>query len=138
MVVIVNADELKEYIIESDCVEQILLALECHGIKSYPTEWRAALPNGRNKTAVCVKKDSLSMSIRSSEGKKQGDIFTLVMEIRNISFGKANKYIHNLLGLEYSYNKDKKEEKKDPLAIFKKIKRQRYTIDKDMPVYDDT
>ena len=104
----------------------------------YTSEWRAALPDGKNKTAVCVKKDSLSMSIRSSEGKKQGDIFTLVMEIKNISFGKANQYIHNLLGLEYSYNKDKKEEKKDPLAIFKRIKRQRYAIDKDIPVYDDS
>lgn len=134
-----NADELKEYIIENNCVEQILLALECHGIKSYPTEWRAALPQGTNKTAICVKKDTLSVSIRNSDGQKHGDIFTLVMTIRGIQFGKANRYLHDVLGLKYSYNKkDNKESKKDPLAIFKKIKRQRYIIDKNMPVYDDS
>lgn len=134
----INADELKDYIIENNCIEQILLSLECHGLHEYQSEWRAALPQGNNKTAICVKKDSLSVSIRSSEENKHGDIFTLVMTLRNISFGKANKYIHKILGLNYSYSKNDKEEKYDPLAIFKKIKRQRYMIDKDVPIYDET
>lgn len=113
--------------------------MECHGLREYPTEWRAALPQGNNKTAICVKKDTLSVAIRSSEENKRGDIFTLVMTIKGISFGKANKYLHNILGLKYSYSKsDNKDNKKDPLAIFKKVKRQRYTIDKDVPVYDDS
>lgn len=115
-----------------------MLALECHGIKEYPTEWRAALPQGTNKTAVCVKKDTLSVAIRSSEENKHGDIFTLVMTIKKISFGKANKYLHKILGLKYLYNNKKEVTKKDPLAIFKKIKRRKYTIDKDVPVYDDS
>lgn len=115
-----------------------MLALECHGIKSYPTEWRAALPKGTNKTAVCVKKDTLSVAIRSSEENKHGDIFTLVMTIKKISFGKANKYLHKILGLKYQFNSKKEISKKDPLAIFKKIKRRKYTIDKEIPVYDDS
>lgn len=115
-----------------------MLALECHGIKSYPTEWRAALPQGTNKTAVCVKKDTLSVAIRSSEENKHGDIFTLVMTIKKISFGKANKYLHKILGLKYQFNSKKEISKKDPLAIFKKIKRRKYTIDKEIPVYDDS
>lgn len=120
-------------------MEQILLDLECHGLHEYPTEWRAALPQGTNKTAICVKKDTLFTSIRNSDGNKRGDIFTLVMTIKNISFGKANKHIHNVLGLKYSYSKtDKKEDNKDPLAIFKKVKRHKYTIDTDIPVYDDS
>ena len=115
-----------------------MLALECHGIKSYPTEWRAALPQGTNKTAVCVKKDTLSVAIRSSEENKHGDIFTLVMTIKKISFGKANKYLHKILGLKYQFNSKAEISKKDPLAIFKKIKRRKYTIDKEIPVYDDS
>lgn len=115
-----------------------MLALECHGIKEYPTEWRAALPQGTNKTAVCVKKDTLSVAIRSSEENKHGDIFTLVMTIKKISFGKANKYLHKILGLKYSFENKKEITKRDPLAIFKKIKRRKYTIDKDVPVYDDS
>ena len=79
-------------------MEQILLALDCHGIKSYDKEWRAALPQGTNKTAICINKENLSVVIRSSEGKKFGDIFTLSMILKNISFGGANKYLHEVLG----------------------------------------
>lgn len=104
----------------------------------YPTEWRAALPQGTNKTAICVKKDCLSSAIRSADGNKRGDIFTLVMAVKGISFGKSNKYIHEVLGLKYTYSSNSKEVKNDPLAIFKKVKRKRYTIDKDIPVYDDS
>ena len=135
----INANELKEYIIENNCVEQILISLECHDIKSYSAEWRAALPQGTNKTAICIKKDTLSVAIRSSEINEHGDIYTLVMSIKNISFGKAVKYLHEILGLKYSYQKNNdKDNKKDPLAIFKKVKRQRYIIDKDIPIYDNS
>ena len=113
--------------------------MECHDLHEYSTEWRAALPQGTNKTAVCVKKDNLSVNIRNSEGSKRGDIFTLVMTLKDISFGKANKFIHETLGLKYSYNKNKDDsEKRDPLAVFKKVKRRRHVIDKDVPTYDDS
>lgn len=139
MVSIINADELKEYIIENDYVEKILDSLECHDIKEYSTEWRAGLPNGHNKTAICIKKDTLSSVIRNKDGCKTGDIFTLVMLIKNISFGKANRYIHKILGLKYQYTKKKEEtEKSDPLQIFKKVKRRRYRVNIDIPIYDDS
>ena len=113
--------------------------MECHDLKEYDKEWRAALPQGTNKTALCVKKDNLSIVIRNSEGSKHGDIFTLVMTLKNISFGKANKYIHEILGLKYSFSKKQENENiKDPLAVFKKVKRQRHVIDKDIPTYDDS
>lgn len=113
--------------------------MECHSLREYQSEWRAALPQGNNKTAVCVKKDALSVDIRNSEGNKHGDIFTLVMIIKGLSFGKANKYLHNILGLKYSYSKNNdQKDKKDPLAIFKRVKRQRYIINKDIPIYDDS
>ncbi len=114
-------------------------SLGCHDIKEYQGEWRAALPEGTNKTAVCVKKNNLSSAIRCAGGNKMGDIFTVVMDIKNLSFGKANKYIHKLLGLNYTYkSSNKDEEKNDPLQIFKKVKRKRHTLDKDIPIYDDS
>lgn len=69
-----------------------------------------------------------------------GDIFTLVMEIKGISFGKANKHIHKLLGLSYTYSSKEKEEeeKNDPLQIFKKVKKKRHILDKDVPIYDES
>ena len=120
----INANDLKEYIVENNCVPTILESLGCHDIKEYRAEWRAALPNKENKTAVCVKKDTLSSAIRTSEGSTKGDIFTVVMDIKNISFGKANRYLHKILRLVYSYDsKSDNENKPDPLQIFKKIKR---------------
>lgn len=114
--------------------------MECHDIKEYPTEWRAALPQGTNKTAVCIKKDNLSTAIRNKDGSKIGDIFTLIMEIDNVSFGKANRIVHEILGLKYKFDKTSniEETKNDPLQIFKKVKRHRYTIDKDIPTYDES
>lgn len=113
--------------------------LECHNLKEYNTEWRCALPNEENKTAICVKKDTLSSVIRNRNGTNSGDIFTLVMYIKNISFGQANKYIHNVLGLKYEFNKTtEKTNKIDPLSIFKKVKKSRCIVNKDFPVYDDS
>lgn len=98
------------------------------------------MPEKRNKTAVCIKKDSLSVAIRTENGSVLGDIFTLVMEIKNISFGKANKFIHKILGLKYEFKTKKSKEdieKKDPLQIFKKVKRHKHIVNKDIPVYDN-
>lgn len=135
-----NADDLKEYIIDNNYIVQILEALECHGIKEYSDEYRAALPQGTNKTAVCVKKSNLSSAIRSSDGNKSGDIFTLVMNIKGCNFGQANKYLHQVLGIKYEYGKNKKEEiKSDPLQVFKKVKRKKHYIDmNDIKTYDDS
>lgn len=133
----INADKLKEYIIENDYIEKILNELECHDIKEYQTEWRAGLPGGTNKTAVCIKKDTLSTAIRNKDGNINGDIFTLVMKIKNISFGKANRYIHKCLGLTFSFTKVQTNENYDPLRIFKKVKRKKHYLDEDIPVYKE-
>ena len=135
-----NANELKQYIIDNECVEQILDNLGCHDIKIYNTEYRAAMPNKKNNTAVTVKKDTLFTAIRTSDVSTKGDIFTLVMTIKGISFGEANRYLHNLLGIKYSFNsKEEKTDRIDPLEIFKKIKRCRHNANKDdVEIYDET
>ena len=102
-----NANDLKEYIIDNNLVQQILESLDCEHIKEYDKEWRSALPQKSNKTAVCVKKDTLKVNIRSGEGNECGDIYTLVMHIKNISFGKSVKYLHDVLGLKYEFNNTK-------------------------------
>lgn len=134
----ITANDLKQYIIDGNYIEKILDSLGCHEIHEYPTEWRAALPRKQNKTAVCVKKDTLSASIRSSEGNVHGDIFTLVMTIKKVSFGKSNKYLHELFNLKYSFNNKETSIKKDPLELFKKIKRGKTVVNHDIPVYDDS
>ena len=119
-----NVNELKEYIINNNKISLILEKVGCHSIKEYKTEYRAALPGKKNPTAVTVKKENLFTAVNSSDLNFTGDIFVLVMELNKITFGKANKLVHEYLGLNYSFKANKKETNTpDVLDVFKKIKR---------------
>jgi len=132
--------DLKEYIIENDKIEYILSELGCHNIKPFLKEYRCGLPNHNSNNNVVIKNETLSIKVYTSESEtKHGDIITLVMFIKELSFVEANKYLHNLLSLDYKFKyKEKKEEKIDPLNVFKKVKRKRYVINvDDIELYDD-
>ena len=134
-----NANELKQYIIDNNKISLVLEKVGCHGIKEYNTEYRAALPNKTNTTAVTVKKDTLFTAINSSDITAMGDIFILVMKLQNVTFGKANKIIHQYLGIKYQYKKkETDEEKQDILDIFKKVKKSKCVVNRDIEVYDDS
>ena len=141
-----TAIELIEYVINNNLINVIIDNLGCHDLKEYSTELRCGLPGHKNKTSIAIKKDTLKIKIfQSDSGIIYGDIITLVMHIKNISFVEANKYLHKLLGLKYQYkntknkDKDKQEEKQDPLEIFKKIKRKRKCVNiADIEIYDNT
>lgn len=117
-----DAVDLKTYIKNNDRVVDVLKAIGCHSFKETPQEIRCALPNHRNSTSVCVKLDTLYSIVYAPEYKTKGDILSLVMTIKDISFSKAVKYVHEILGLEYSYTKKKQKETVDVLDIFKKHK----------------
>ena len=70
--------------VENNCIPTILESVGCRDNKEFRAEWRAALPNKENKSAVCVKKEALSSAIRTSDGRIKGDIFTVVMDIKNV------------------------------------------------------
>lgn len=135
-----NANELKQYIMDNNKISLVLEKVGCHNIKEYQTEYRAALPNKTNSTAVCVKKDNLYTAIRSNDINVQGDIFILIIELKRVSFGKANKLMHYYLGLEYKFfNKDREvKNKPNILEVFRKVKRSRFIINQDVPVYDES
>jgi len=120
------ANQLKEYIYENDKVEFILEEIGCHNINStYKKEFRCGLPSHSNKNSVSVKKEpSLKVAVYGSDDEIiRGDIFTLVMNIKEKNFPKSVEYLHKLLGLKYErYKSNKKEENNDsPLNIFKKM-----------------
>lgn len=60
------------------------------------------------------------------------------MQLKQLSFGKSVKYIHDILKIKNSYRNKNKQDRVDPLQIFKKVKRKRYVIDKDIPIYDES
>lgn len=132
--------QLKEYILENDKIKDILDDLGCHGFKEYNKEYRCGLPNHRSTNNVAINKETLSTKIFTSESQTiRGDIANLIMYVKNISFPKANKYLHELFGLKYTYKNDKlREDRVDPLDIFKRVKRKRYIINvDDMEIYDE-
>jgi len=135
-----DAISLKQYILENNKVEEILKSLGCHGIKEYTKEFRCGLPNHKSNTTIAINKETLSTKIFKSDSEIiRGDIFSLVMTIKNISFPKANKYLHTLFGLEYKFKtQEDKPDKKDPLNVFKKVKRKRCVVNlDDVELYDE-
>ena len=135
------ADELKRHIIKNDLTEKILESLSCVFIKSHHNEWRCGLPNDRKGNRVSVSKDTLRVAIYKSEGERiSGDIFTLCMDIKGVNFYSANKYIHEILGLEFNTNDLKKKKESRlycPLDIFRNVKSRRSTVDVENEIYDE-
>lgn len=133
--------ELIEYIIKNDKTEYILEKLGCHDIKEHPREFRAGLPDRPNKTALSVKKETLKIKIyNANNDSSRGDIFTLCQLIKDLSFPEANKYLHQILNLEYKFNTKIKPkiDIEDPLHLFKKIKKRAFKINIDeIPIYDE-
>jgi len=125
-----TANELIQYIIDNDKILNILEDLGCHHLKEYSKEYRCGLPTHSSKDAISVKKETLKTKVFQSDSNIiRGNIFTLCQTIKNYSFSEANRYIHNLFGLEYKFKFNKKNDTdfKDPLEIFKKVKKKKYT-----------
>lgn len=117
---------LKEYIFENKKVEFVLEKIGNKNVKFHPNKnyYSCSNYNGDNPGAVNVSNDEHLMVInwtRPKEFNDVSDIITLTQYNKRCSFVDALKHLHNILGLEYSpYKKEKKkEEKKDPLEIFK-------------------
>lgn len=133
-----NALDLKKYISKNDLIPKILESLECHSITPHSKEYRAGRPDGKNPTAISVKKDSLRSSMYSLENEMHGDIFTLIMDLKDKEFVSAIRYVHRILGLKYEIFSNPKEDKKDILEVFKKVKSNNYNIKKQLTVYDES
>ena len=132
--------ELKQYVLDNDKLQEVINSLDCHGLKEYTKEFRCGLPNHTSNNNIAINKETLSTKIFQSNSEIiRGDLLTLVMHIKNISFPKANKYLHKLFGLEYKFKTiENKVEKKDPLNVFKKVKRKRCVINlEDVEMYDE-
>lgn len=136
-----TSQELKKYLLEQNKIEFILENLGCHSIEFHPNDkdggfYSSTAPDGDNKKGVIIKNVpylnyySYSRNINISEGK---DIFTLIQDVKKLTFIDTMKYVHELLGLKYSYKKEVHKEdnelnnKNNPLAIFEKaLSRERY------------
>jgi len=82
--------ELKQYILDNNKLQEIVKSLDCHGLKEYTKEFRCGLPNHTSNNSIAINKETLSTKIFQSDSEIiRGDILTLVMTVKNISFPKA-------------------------------------------------
>lgn len=138
-----TAIELINYIYDEEHVPLILESLNCVYITDRGKEFRCGLPNDDSKTRVRINKSKyLNITIFQSDDKiVKGNIITLVMHIKSLSFPNANKWMHEQLGLVYSFKKNTKPiaTKKCPLDVFKKVKSKRFgrCNVKDIETFDD-
>ena len=134
-----DAYKLKEYIIENNKITEILESLGCENIKSYSSEYRCGCEKYPNSTSIRVKKDTLKTNIFSSKKDLRGDIYTLIMDLREVKFSGAVKMAHEILGLKYTFNPIQEEKTSvDILDLFKKAKKScNYTQDQELEVFND-
>lgn len=118
-----RVDELKEYILNNDCIETILEDLGCGHIRDRGEYFTCANPDGNNIQAVTVYKNEALVTVNYTrnitKNKRAADIFDLVSFYKDCSFPEALKYVHDVLGLDYySENTDIPES----LQILKMLK----------------
>ena len=123
---------LKKYIFENEKVEFVLEKIGCHNIKYHPIKefWSCGNYNGDNTGAVNVKNNeylNVTNWTREKEFDDNSDIITLVQYNKQCSFVEAIKYLHEILGLDYKWQKkpQKSPNKVNPLYIFEKVKSKR-------------
>lgn len=137
---------LKKYIFENEKIEFVLETLGCSKIKYHNQKeyYSATQPNGDNPMGVVINNNpylnyySYSRNIGFND---RSDIITLVEYNKQFTFLKAVKYLHEILGLEYKWQKRpakiKSSEKIDPLEIFKKVRSKKQVNVSDIHVLDD-
>lgn len=100
-----RVDELKEYIVDNNCIETILEDLGCGHIRERDGYFTCSNPDGNNTQAVTVYNNESLITVNYTrnitKNKRAADIFDLVSFYKDCSFPEALRYVHDILGLDY-------------------------------------
>ena len=102
-----DAQNLKEHILDNNLIPSILEELGCHHIKVRSDMVQAANPDGDNPTAICIYLNenlttlNYTRQILPSGQTRTTDIFDLVGYIRECSFFETIKWLCELCGIDY-------------------------------------
>lgn len=120
-----DAQILKEKIVEDDKLEAILLELGCHKLKyrNGGMEIRGAMPDGNNPTALKVFIDTLSVTVYTRDDfgdeNNSSDIIGLVEYVNNMYFTQAINWLCEVCGYSF-YENERKTVEEDPCLTFLK------------------
>ena len=106
-----DVSQLKEYILNNDKIEIILVALGCGDIKNHDTYYSASNPDGDNKNAICIYLNDNLTTIDYTRDIPQlngcSDIFSLIEFFQNCNFFEAMKFACQCVGIDYYYDFEK-------------------------------
>lgn len=118
-----KSSDLKEHILDTQCLDTILEDLGCGYIIRHDGYYSCSNPDGDNKNAVVIYLNENLTTINYTRDiaktKRTTDLFDLVAFYKDYSFPEALRYIHGLLGLDFY---QEKEEVCESLQILKMLK----------------
>ena len=89
----------------------------------YTSEIRCALPNKHNSTALSIKKNTMSGKIfLSNDEIVKGDIYTIIMKLKECNFLGALKFCNSVLGNKTTFMNDNTPKEEHPLDFYRSIK----------------
>lgn len=118
-----KADEFKDYLKDDiDRIRKVMESVGIHRIWETGEELRGAPEDSQNHTAISVNTSTLYSQYYKRDETLRTDIIGLVQHLRKETFKETFGYLTSLFGL--SAGKYVKEDKIDPLARFKGIRKQ--------------
>lgn len=132
-----NVNNLKEYILDNDYIEDILEDIGCNKIKNHGEYISATNIDGDAQSIVIYKNENLTCidyTRTLAKDKRSTDIFDLVSFNLDVNFPKALKHVHDLLGLDfYDDTSEEIPESLQLIQLFKEMK-ERVVEDIDVPL----
>ena len=104
-----RSSDLKEYIVDQECIDTILEDLGCKYITKHNGYFSCSNPDGNNRNAVIVYINNLMVTNYTrniAKNKTTTDLFDLISFYKDCSFAEALKYAHELLGLDFYQEKE--------------------------------
>lgn len=131
-----TTEELKRYINNNDKIPFVLEKCGCHHIKDHGKYVSAANPDGNNIGAINIYKNDWLNYVnytRNVSADMKQDIISLVQYAKKMNFVDAFKWLHNILGLQYTSSKRStpapENKKEEIINIFKQYKESRKLCD---------
>ena len=117
-----NAQDLKEYIVDNSLIDQILQDIGCKAIQKHSNYFSATNPDGDARSVIVYFNENLTTinyTRNIAKNKNSADIFDLISFYKDCSFPEALKYVHEILGLDYY---QEREEPCESLQILRMLK----------------
>ena len=132
-----DAQRLKEHILDNNLIPSILEELGCHHIKTKRDIVQAANPDGDNPTAICIYLNENLTTLNYTRqilpaGQTRGtDIFDLICWAKEVDFFHALQWVCSICGLDYYADEEEVPESLQVLQFLNQMNKESTGEDED-------